>query len=127
MSQETIVIHAPGDIPQFTSDAEEAGFWDHAEFADDFPRYPVPPDLEIPVDPYRYCLPGDALRSMRQQAGLTQEELARALGITPATVSRWERGKSTVRPAPMVRLALERLIEYERGRQAMLARYGQAS
>ena len=44
------------------------------------------------------------LRRIRQSLGLTQEELARALGVTPNTVARWEQGVHAV--SPLARLAL---------------------
>jgi len=35
------------------------------------------------------------LRTARRGAGLTQKQLAQALGVEPITVSRWERGVTT--------------------------------
>jgi transcriptional regulator with XRE-family HTH domain len=35
------------------------------------------------------------LRAARRGAGLTQKQLAEALGVEPITVSRWERGATT--------------------------------
>ena len=35
---------------------------------------------------------GDGIRSIRERLGLTQEQLARLLGVHPLTVSKWERG-----------------------------------
>jgi transcriptional regulator with XRE-family HTH domain len=35
---------------------------------------------------------GQRLKALREASGLTQLGLAIALGITPTTVSRWERG-----------------------------------
>jgi DNA-binding transcriptional regulator YiaG len=43
----------------------------------------------------------DVIRYLRQQLGLTQEELAQALGITVGTVSRWEKGR--FRPSRLAR------------------------
>lgn len=50
----------------------------------------------------------DDIRAWREARGLSQKDLAEALGVRQATVSRWESGD---RPAtmPLVRLALERL------------------
>lgn len=42
---------------------------------------------------------GDRLRSLRERAGLTQEELANRAGLTPNAVSALERGTRT-RPYP---------------------------
>ena len=38
---------------------------------------------------------GGQLRIARRSAGLTQKQLAAALGVEPITVSRWERGVTT--------------------------------
>jgi transcriptional regulator with XRE-family HTH domain len=38
---------------------------------------------------------GAGLRAARRGAGLTQKQLAEALGVASLTVSRWERGVST--------------------------------
>ena len=38
---------------------------------------------------------GGKLRAARRGAGLTQKQLAEALGVEPITVSRWERGVTT--------------------------------
>jgi transcriptional regulator with XRE-family HTH domain len=37
---------------------------------------------------------GEKLLSYRKLNGITQEELARRLGVDPTTLARWERGKS---------------------------------
>jgi len=47
---------------------------------------------------------GAEIRALRRQLGLTQEEFAHEVGVTFATVNRWENGKS--KPS---RLALRRL------------------
>lgn len=44
---------------------------------------------------------GGVIRYLRQQLGMTQEELAQALGITVGTVSRWEKGR--FRPSRLAR------------------------
>ena len=56
--------------------------------------------------------PGRVIRSWRQRAGFTQEELARALGVTFSTVSRWENGH--VAPSKLAWRALMQLSA-ERG------------
>lgn len=38
---------------------------------------------------------GDAVRRAREQAGLTQEQLADAVGVDRKTIGRWERGETT--------------------------------
>jgi transcriptional regulator with XRE-family HTH domain len=35
-----------------------------------------------------------ALKKLREEAGLSQEGLARIIGVASATISRWERGAS---------------------------------
>lgn len=51
----------------------------------------------------------DQLRTLRTQLGLTQEELAAKLGVSFATVNRWEGGK--VQPQRAQRAAIEKLLE----------------
>ena len=46
------------------------------------------------------------IRSLREVLGMTQEQLARAIGVSYSTVSRWETGRG--RPSP---LAVQRLRE----------------
>ncbi len=41
---------------------------------------------------------GDAVRYARKQCGYSQEQLARKLNVSFATVNRWESGKSSPRP-----------------------------
>ncbi|WP_299519033.1 helix-turn-helix transcriptional regulator [uncultured Serinicoccus sp.] len=46
------------------------------------------------------------LRSLRERAGLTQHQLARAVGVVGGErVSRWESGRSTPRPGALGRIA----------------------
>jgi DNA-binding transcriptional regulator YiaG len=52
---------------------------------------------------------GGVIRYLRQQLGMTQEELAQALGITVGTVSRWEKGR--FRPS---RLARTLILDFAR-------------
>ena len=46
----------------------------------------------------------EELKTLRQQRGWSQEDLARALGVSFATVNRWENGKT--KPS---RLAVEKI------------------
>ena len=62
----------------------------------------------LPSEPHG----GHLLRGWRRRAGLTQEDLARALSVTFSTVSRWENGH--VRPSKLAWKAIERLAR-ERG------------
>lgn len=47
---------------------------------------------------------GKQIRERRHRLGLTQEELATALGVKGNTVARWERDE--MRPSAMLRLAM---------------------
>jgi predicted ATPase/DNA-binding XRE family transcriptional regulator len=49
------------------------------------------------------------LREQRLQLGLSQAALARALGVAPNTVARWERNQMEIRHPELIQLALERL------------------
>ena len=40
-----------------------------------------------------------SIRAARINAGMSQRQLAEKLGVTPTTVSAWERGKKEMRPA----------------------------
>ena len=53
------------------------------------------------------------LQKWRKRTGYSQGKLAKVLGVTPLTVSRWERGER--KPPSFLRLALERLEEIEGG------------
>jgi transcriptional regulator with XRE-family HTH domain len=43
-------------------------------------------------------LTGEEIKNKRIKLGITQEQLAARVGVTSATVSRWERGKYTPHP-----------------------------
>jgi DNA-binding transcriptional regulator YiaG len=49
------------------------------------------------------------IRSVRRSMGMTQVDLAQALGVNPWTVSRWERGVTA--PSELARRALRRLLD----------------
>jgi len=49
------------------------------------------------------------IRALRERLGMTQEQLARAVGVSFKTVNRWERGKS--KPSP---LAFSKLSELDK-------------
>ena len=46
----------------------------------------------------------DFIRRLRRELGMTQEELAHALGITVGTVNRWENGR--FRPSKLARATI---------------------
>ena len=49
------------------------------------------------------------IRELRRNLRMTQEEFAHTLGITVATVNRWENGHA--KPSKLARRALERLAQ----------------
>lgn len=51
------------------------------------------------------------LPEVRENVGLSQAALARAIGVDQSAVSRWERGKHPTRPRPSHALALAQLLE----------------
>lgn len=54
----------------------------------------------------------DEVRDLRGKCGFSQEDLARLIGASWATVSRWERG--IARPAADTEAKLKRLVELDR-------------
>lgn len=48
---------------------------------------------------------GEALRRLRQLAGLQQQEVAALLGITPGALSQWESGRTELRVTDVQKLA----------------------
>jgi putative transcriptional regulator len=52
---------------------------------------------------------GIGVLELRKKLGMTQEQLARELGVTVGTVNRWENGR--FRPSPLAIRGLERLAE----------------
>jgi transcriptional regulator with XRE-family HTH domain len=51
----------------------------------------------------------ETLRETRTRLGLSQDQLAKALGVSTNTVARWERGALTIGTPAMLALALESL------------------
>ena len=49
------------------------------------------------------------VKEVRDQLGLSQEDLARELGVSFATVNRWENGRGT--PSPLAMRHIEELME----------------
>lgn len=52
---------------------------------------------------------GVGVLELRKKLGMTQEQLARELGVTVGTVNRWENGR--FRPSPLAIRGLERLAD----------------
>lgn len=48
---------------------------------------------------------GEKVKAARLRAGLTQLELSAKLGVTPTTISKWERGVSVPLPRYLRKLA----------------------
>ena len=48
---------------------------------------------------------GGFLRDLRKQKGLSQEQLATAVGVTQGAVSQWEKGRSKPSVAVLMKLA----------------------
>jgi putative transcriptional regulator len=51
----------------------------------------------------------ELVKDVRKQLGLSQEELAHALGVSFATVNRWENGKTA--PSKLARRQFEQLCK----------------
>ena len=47
----------------------------------------------------------NALKKMRLKRGLSQEDIAKKMGVTPATVCRWENGEFLPRADKLIALA----------------------
>ncbi len=63
---------------------------------------PTAPDATLSI--------GEKLRAARRARGLSQEALARLLGIDPTTVRDWEAG-TVVRPFPRIARLFEEFVE----------------
>jgi DNA-binding transcriptional regulator YiaG len=62
---------------------------------------------------------GASIRDLRRNLRMTQEEFAHTLGITVATVNRWENGHA--KPSKLARRAIERLVQYRTESSAQTA------
>jgi transcriptional regulator with XRE-family HTH domain len=58
----------------------------------------------------------DELRARRTSLGMTQAELAAALGTVKDTISRWERGTRGIEHPEMLTLALDQLAARQKRR-----------
>ena len=52
---------------------------------------------------------GKLIRELRLALGLTQEQLAAALGVTYSTINRWENGRS--KPSPLAMEKIEAMVK----------------
>ena len=52
------------------------------------------------------------VRKLREKMGLTQEQFAAEVGVTFATVNRWESGKA--QPSPLARRRISELLKKHR-------------
>lgn len=50
-----------------------------------------------------------SIKEIREKLGLTQEQLARAIGVSWVTVNRWERNKA--KPSPLAASRLQELFK----------------
>lgn len=66
---------------------------------------------------------GRAVQRAREDAGLSQPELAQQMGVTPQAVSEWELGKNHIKAAQLDRVAtvLGKPVEYFYGKPVPLA------
>lgn len=55
----------------------------------------------------------EEVKALREQLGWTQERMARELGVSFATVNRWEKGHTT--PSNLAEKTLERLARRTKG------------
>jgi transcriptional regulator with XRE-family HTH domain len=60
---------------------------------------------ELQNQPHKHAVKRDALKVAREAAGLTQEEVARRLGVTGIAVSRWETGMHPLKNRDFIALA----------------------
>lgn len=58
------------------------------------------------------------VKSVRQQLKLSQEELAQALGVSFATVNRWENGKTA--PSKLAQRQFEQFCNDKRQQEALI-------
>ena len=61
-------------------------------------------ELRTLVESRRALPPGKKLREIREAAGVSQRELARAIEVSPQAVANWESGTYRPRPEQMERL-----------------------
>ncbi len=57
------------------------------------------------------------IKQLRQQLALSQEALAKALGVSFATVNRWENGQT--QPSSLAKKQLEQFIEAQKQQGAL--------
>jgi transcriptional regulator with XRE-family HTH domain len=65
----------------------------------------------------------ETLRQAREDRGLSQRALAKALGVTPGAVWQWEREEGGTLPRFEITTEIERVLELEPGRLSRLLGY----
>jgi transcriptional regulator with XRE-family HTH domain len=64
-----------------------------------------------------------ALRQAREDCGLSQRALAKAIGVTPGAVWQWERDEGGTIPRPDATIRLEQALKLEPGQLSRLLGY----
>lgn len=87
--------------------------------------------MGLDASPYRDILNemsniGEKIKSVRLALGMTQDELAEAVSVEPASVSKWERGKTnpSARNIPRLAKTLQKSAEWLTGAEAPSAPAG---
>jgi transcriptional regulator with XRE-family HTH domain len=81
------------------------------------------PDVQEPGTSVQRGAFREALRQAREDRGLSQRALARALGVTPGAVWQWEREDGGTLPRFEISAEIERVLELEPGRLSRLLGY----
>jgi HTH-type transcriptional regulator/antitoxin HipB len=72
--------------------------------SDDFPRQAQPPNPDQPFRLYTAASVGPAIRRYREEAGLTQQELADLAGLNRTYLSELEQGRETEQMRRILRI-----------------------
>ena len=63
----------------------------------------------------------ESIRQFRERWGMTQPKLALALGLSPQTISRWERGVQVIANPRLVHLGMRGLEPFLKGGRRLSA------